>query len=186
MEKKKRGISRRGILTLAWLGGSLMALVQFLGISFAFLWPKGERKRTVKVALAGIGDIPVGGAVALRDKGVIITHPETGILPLAELANTADQRKVIRNHRLTHDVVDHLPQKSRESGLVVLSNICTHLGCKVNWNPETRRIECPCHVGVYNLQGEVVGGPPPRPLDRLVFIVEGGEVFIEREEGVKA
>jgi hypothetical protein len=26
---------------------------------------------------------------------------------------------------------------------------------------------CPCHGGVYGFEGEVIGGPPVRPLDRF-------------------
>lgn len=185
-EEKGRGISRRGLLNLAWIGGTLVALGQLLGVSFAFLWPRREKAKVVKVALAKEADIPSGEGLTLKEKGVIITHPETGILPLADLAKSAGGRKIIGNNLLTPDVVDQLPPRSRESGIVVLSNVCTHLACKASYNPKTKRIECPCHAGIYNLQGEVVSGPPPRPLDRLVFKIEVGEIFIEREERAKA
>jgi Rieske Fe-S protein len=48
-----------------------------------------------------------------------------------------------------------------------LSATCTHLGCQVRWDGEGRRFLCPCHGGVYDAQGRVVGGPPPRPLDAV-------------------
>src|SRR5579884_3621491 len=41
---------------------------------------------------------------------------------------------------------------------------CTHLGCPVNWLPDARIFLCPCHGGVYYANGDVAGGPPPRPL----------------------
>jgi Rieske Fe-S protein len=48
-----------------------------------------------------------------------------------------------------------------------LSATCTHLGCQVRWEKEKRRFLCPCHGGVYDAQGRVVEGPPPRPLDTI-------------------
>ena len=50
---------------------------------------------------------------------------------------------------------------------LVLSNKCTHLGCHVNWNAEEQEYICPCHDAQFGINGEVLGGPPPRPLDRF-------------------
>lgn len=52
-------------------------------------------------------------------------------------------------------------------GFRALSAVCTHLGCRVGWSPDIRRFQCPCHRGVYERDGQVVSGPPPRPLARL-------------------
>lgn len=49
----------------------------------------------------------------------------------------------------------------------VLSGVCTHLGCGVQWNAATSQYKCPCHGGIFDRAGRVVSGPPPRPLDRL-------------------
>ena len=61
---------------------------------------------------------------------------------------------------------------------VVLSATCTHLGCAVSWEPSSRTFRCPCHGGVYGIDGRVVSGPPPRPLRRLPIEIRGGEVFV--------
>ncbi len=42
---------------------------------------------------------------------------------------------------------------------------CTHLDCIVEFQKDKRRIWCNCHNGEYNLSGQRVAGPPPRPLD---------------------
>jgi Rieske Fe-S protein len=65
---------------------------------------------------------------------------------------------------------------SAPSGLAVLDTTCTHLGCGVSWNAERKAFLCPCHGGMYDAAGRVIGGPPPRPLARLPFKVEGGRV----------
>lgn len=45
-----------------------------------------------------------------------------------------------------------------------LSATCTHLDCIVEYRPDRGLIWCNCHNGQFDLSGQVVGGPPPRPL----------------------
>jgi len=59
------------------------------------------------------------------------------------------------------------------------SAICTHLGCVVDWDGPKREIVCPCHAGVFDLEGRVVSGPPPRPLPTYPVKVINGKVFIK-------
>jgi menaquinol-cytochrome c reductase iron-sulfur subunit len=61
---------------------------------------------------------------------------------------------------------------------VAISTRCAHLGCPVRYVQAAERFICPCHGGVYDRQGKVVGGPPVRPLDRFYTRVEGGRVQI--------
>lgn len=70
-----------------------------------------------------------------------------------------------------------------DRGLKALSTTCTHLGCKVYWEPENARFFCPCHEGVFDVNGNVVSGPPPRPLDRYgVEVDENENVFVMLKE----
>ena len=59
-----------------------------------------------------------------------------------------------------------------------LSAICTHLGCIIAWRPKDKEFICPCHGGKYDLSGNVVFGPPPRPLDKIQVKVRDGQVFV--------
>ncbi len=59
-----------------------------------------------------------------------------------------------------------------------LSNICTHLACRVRWVEDRRAFYCPCHAGVFDEDGNVVSGPPPRPLDRYEVKAENGELLL--------
>jgi Rieske Fe-S protein len=56
----------------------------------------------------------------------------------------------------------------------VLDATCTHLGCNVRWRGEAGHFACPCHAGVFTREGEVVSGPPPKPLRRLETKIENG------------
>ncbi len=48
-----------------------------------------------------------------------------------------------------------------------LSATCTHLGCRVSWNAQTKHFHCPCHGGIYDRDGKVIAGPPPAGLTRV-------------------
>lgn len=61
---------------------------------------------------------------------------------------------------------------------VAMSNICTHLGCRVRWIADQEEFFCPCHNGVFDKQGTVVSGPPPRPLDRFEVKVEDDQLLV--------
>lgn len=65
-----------------------------------------------------------------------------------------------------------------EKGLIAFSRVCTHFGCLVSYSREHGRLLCPCHAGEFNLDGKVLAGPPPRPLDRVPLTVEGDKVEI--------
>lgn len=64
---------------------------------------------------------------------------------------------------------------------VALSNICTHLGCRVRWIEGQEQFFCPCHNAVFDKEGEVVSGPPPRPLDQFQVKVEENQLYIQGE-----
>jgi Rieske Fe-S protein len=52
--------------------------------------------------------------------------------------------------------------------VVAFSQKCTHLGCVVYFQPEEDRWHCPCHEGNFATRtGQVLSGPPPRPLGRI-------------------
>lgn len=68
----------------------------------------------------------------------------------------------------------------RHEGDVIksLSNICTHLSCRVNWNETTNEYICPCHDAAFDINGAIVDGPQPRPLDEYENKIEEGVVYI--------
>lgn len=67
----------------------------------------------------------------------------------------------------------------KKSGEVVAFNpACTHLGCPYRWDADQKRFLCPCHAAVFDEEGQVLSGPPPRPLDRYATKVEGGTLYL--------
>lgn len=63
--------------------------------------------------------------------------------------------------------------RTAEGELRAFNAICTHLDCTVQYKTDTSQIWCACHNGVYDLAGNVVSGPPPRPLERLTANLRG-------------
>jgi menaquinol-cytochrome c reductase iron-sulfur subunit len=62
--------------------------------------------------------------------------------------------------------------------ITVFSNWCTHLSCRVRWEEGERVYVCPCHDGIFDIDGNVVAGPPPKPLTEYENKVEEGNLFI--------
>lgn len=61
-----------------------------------------------------------------------------------------------------------------EQTVVAFSQKCTHLGCVVYYETDADRWHCPCHEGNFEATtGEVISGPPTRPLGRIDVEVRG-------------
>jgi Rieske Fe-S protein len=67
-------------------------------------------------------------------------------------------------------------------GIKVLSSLCPHLGCPINWHLDQSRFDCPCHGGVFDATGRQVSGPPPRSMDPLDFQVRAGRLWVRWQE----
>jgi Rieske Fe-S protein len=70
--------------------------------------------------------------------------------------------------------------RTPDGELHAFNAICTHLDCTVQYKSDTSQIWCACHNGFYDMQGNVVSGPPPRPLERLVVNQRGDEIVVSR------
>ena len=62
--------------------------------------------------------------------------------------------------------------------VIALSAVCTHLRCILDFDRERRGLVCPCHAGRFDLAGNVLSGPPPRPLASYDVSVRAGEIFV--------
>ncbi len=70
--------------------------------------------------------------------------------------------------------------RTSEGKYVAFTAVCTHLGCTVQYRADLREIWCPCHNGIYNLQGRNISGPPPRPLAEYKVHVQGDDIVVVR------
>ncbi|UCG78739.1 MAG: ubiquinol-cytochrome c reductase iron-sulfur subunit [Nitrospirota bacterium] len=98
----------------------------------------------------------------LADK--VVLHKKD-VAPGSSLNITLDNKPVIVVHR-------------RNQGFIALSRVCTHLGCLVRYDRGEDRIICPCHAAQFNLEGNVISGPAPRPLERIPLQVKSEKIYI--------
>lgn len=79
------------------------------------------------------------------------------------------------------DEINGRPVAVYNSGeeLIVMENVCTHMGCQTAWNPSGQSWDCPCHGSRYHPDGSVLKGPAPEPLPRLSHHLEGDEIVID-------
>jgi cytochrome b6-f complex iron-sulfur subunit len=66
----------------------------------------------------------------------------------------------------------------QDGGFLGLHRECTHLGCTVPWSPAEGRFVCPCHASSFDITGQVLSAPAPRPLDLVEVRVENGVVKV--------
>lgn len=67
-------------------------------------------------------------------------------------------------------------------GLRAYSAVCTHFACVCKWEADKSQIACPCHDGFFDpLDGHVIAGPPPTPLDPIPVNIVNGEIYVGGE-----
>jgi len=155
------GLSRRKFVTgmLAALGGTITVLVGVPAIGY-LIAPALKRSETdVWVPLGPVEAIPI-------DQPTLFTFSRTQRVGWETLA-TSYGMYVLR---------------SAEEQYLVLSNVCTHLACRVVWKDDPRDYTCPCHDGHFAKDGSVISGPPPRPLDEVEHKIEEGTLYVHLVE----
>jgi quinol---cytochrome c reductase iron-sulfur subunit, bacillus type len=108
---------------------------------------------------------------------------------LVEIANLADletevpqevvyTRTRVDGWKTTKEKTTAWVVKNGPQSAVAFSPQCPHLGCIYHWEVRPGVFLCPCHASAFGLDGKVLAGPAPRPLDRYVSRVEGGKLLI--------
>ncbi|HZC18448.1 MAG TPA: Rieske 2Fe-2S domain-containing protein [Rubrobacteraceae bacterium] len=78
---------------------------------------------------------------------------------------------------LTEDEV-----REAQDALNVLSSSCAHLGCPVRWREDQQLFLCPCHGGLYDINGGWYGGPPPRGMYSYTHEVrQDGNLYVRHQ-----
>lgn len=71
--------------------------------------------------------------------------------------------------------------RTDDHSVIAFDPACTHLGCAYHWDAPANHFICPCHASAFSIDGKVLSGPAPRPLDRYVAKVEDGKILIGSE-----
>jgi cytochrome b6-f complex iron-sulfur subunit len=72
-----------------------------------------------------------------------------------------------------------------DGGFLALHRECTHLGCTVPWIDAEVRFVCPCHASSFDITGQVLSPPAPRPLDTFPVRIENDIVKVDTRQPVK-
>ncbi len=150
-------VDRRGFLARAvkWMVGVVAAAIGIPAVAYMVGPSTKAGSRAEVVALGSAGSVEMGTPTLFKTT----VERTAGYLTVQE-----DLSVYVK----TEDGRD----------FVGLSNICTHLGCRVRWVEDRRQFYCPCHAGVFDEDGNVVSGPPPRPLDRYEITLEGERLML--------
>jgi len=106
---------------------------------------------------AGAGSVIVAGPVDRFEPGSVTAFPD-GRFYLARLA---------------------------EGGFLALHRECTHLGCTVPWVAAEDRFVCPCHASSFDITGDVLSPPAPRPLDVFPVRIENDIVKVDVSKPIR-
>jgi len=143
-----------------------------------------DRREFIKKALYGILAFFGLGAVLSWVRTLAPRSPgerDLSFVPL--IAEEEVPRRGVRKKELVY-TIEGKERRTRvflvagADGLSVLSAVCSHLGCFVNYNRNKQEFLCPCHGGRYDLTGRNIAGPPPAPLTALPHRVENGMVMV--------
>jgi Rieske Fe-S protein len=113
---------------------------------------------------------------AFLDAGPVTSIPEgEWRLVAVEMVHEDGWRKTRVRHAIW-------VRRRGEQDITVLSSICPHLGCPINWQTDQTRFFCPCHGGIFDTNGQHTGGPPPRSMDPLPFEVRDGRLRVRWQD----
>ena len=150
---RKAGWTRRDFFN--WVLNATMgviALVVAIPVVGALVTPGWEKQTTTWVKL--------GRATALQRQSLSAGNGHVGTVTQAYYTYTAYDKWA----KTTTSDYAYLRYIGGSCAFFILSPICTHLGCHVDWIQSANQFHCPCHGSVYTIDGLNVSGPAPLPL----------------------
>ena len=115
------------------------------------------KPRRRRASAGGAGSVIIAGPVDRFEPGSVTAFPE-GRFYLARL---------------------------EDGGFLALHRECTHLGCTVPWVDAENRFVCPCHASSFDITGDVLSPPAPRPLDLFAVRIENKIVKVDVSQAIK-
>ncbi len=134
-----------------------------------------QRRKFLMTLLAGLGAL-IGAASA---------WPVFRFLSPATAGSGSDQVLIPRGdvasgkaHFFQHRGKPAVLLQVAPGQFVAMSAVCTHLGCVVAWQETAGEFLCPCHGGRFSAEGQVLSGPPPKPLESIAVELDGDQLRV--------
>lgn len=151
---------------------------------------ENQTRRSFFVAVTNALGAVIAAAVAIPSVAYLLGKPKTTgggdwveVADLSKLTIGTPEEVIYKRTRTDgwRKIVEKASTwvvRTADKKVIAFSPSCTHLGCAYHWEDGAKTFVCPCHTSLFSVDGKVVGGPAPRPLDRYVSKVEGGKVLI--------
>ena len=150
------------------------------------------RRTFYSAVIAGLGGL-MTAALAAPAAAYLLIRPksqkQSDFVPAADLATlTVGKPEEVVFRRTRVDGWRVLNEKStawvvrkNDQNVIAFAPQCTHLGCAYHWDEKENNFLCPCHTSTFSIDGKVLTGPAPRPLDRLITKIDQGKILIGTE-----
>jgi menaquinol-cytochrome c reductase iron-sulfur subunit len=150
------GSTRRAFhLAIVYVLGALIGLAMAIPTVLYLLIPPKPRKQSGWIDAGDVSQLSAGVPVALNFQ-----------------ESRLDGWKLVTEKKTAWVV------KEPDSKIVAFAPQCTHLACAYHWEMEAGKFMCPCHGSAFSIEGKVLEGPAPRPLDRYLTRVENNRLKI--------
>lgn len=105
-------------------------------------------------------------------------YPAAAKVPTVQVLATSLTKLPSGTRKVIKLVGNEVVLVNHNGNVRALSTVCTHLGCRAAWEENRQQFVCPCHVGVFDANGMVISGPPPRPLNEFAVEVKAGNIYV--------
>ena len=160
-------LTRREMLLGTGLGAGLMTLFLAVPIGGFLLSPLFTKEKKEQAVIGPIDSVPVN-----------VPTPFIAQLKEGTGWNIGPVPRVVYVTKIQQGAGAPITLKA-------FSNTCTHMQCDVHWDAsfagpgdpnQNGRFLCPCHGGLYLIDGTNIYGPPPSPLPEWVHeVIKGAD-----------
>ena len=164
-------LTRRSFVVRAIAGiGALIAVIVGIPVAAFAAMPFFRSKTAVRILSDSVA--PTLRSTEWADAGPIDDY-KVGVPKLAPLQRTVSDGW----NSGTETVVVYVVRET-DVDVTAFDIHCTHLGCPLSYSSGAQRFVCPCHGGTFDIEGVVMGGPPPRPMMRYETQVVDGNLMV--------
>jgi menaquinol-cytochrome c reductase iron-sulfur subunit len=158
--------------------------------AFSDAEPYGSTRRAFHLAVIYVLGAIIGLALAIPTILYLLVPPkprkESGCIDAGDISQLTPgvpvelsfQESRLDGWRLETQKKTAWVVKEPNNKIVAFGPQCTHLACAYHWEMESGKFLCPCHGSVFAIDGKVLEGPAPRPLDRYMTKIENNRLQI--------